>query len=111
MGGERMKVILSVELCEKVAYAGKREVLFKSAVWDAIPVEGTGTVMQFGQSAQGETGIVSANEFHVYWDTTGVVNIGMRIENLGDEFEDIMQCAMREGFAHWVAWKKEWDES
>ena len=111
MGGERMKVILSVELCEKVAFAGRREVLFKSANWDAIPVEGSGAVMQFGVEENGESAAVSANEFHVYWDTTGVVNIGMRIENLGDEFEDVMRCAMREGYAHHVVWKKEWDES
>ena len=101
-----MRVILSVELCEKQFFAGKREVLFKTVEWDAIPVEGSGAVMQFGKSEEGETGVVSAHEFHVYWDTTGVVNIGMKIQDLGDEFEDIMRCAMREGYEHHVVWKE-----
>jgi hypothetical protein len=96
-----MKVIISVELCEKRAYAGRREILFKNAEWDAIPPEGAW--MSYGKSE--EEGRVSATKCRVNWNTMGTVSIMLQSENLLDEFDDILRLAKNEGFLPFSEWE------
>jgi len=97
-----MDVIISVELCEKRAYAGRREVLYKNAEWDAIPPEGAW--MSYGKSDE-EEGAVSATKCRVNWNTMGTVSIMLQSENLFEEFDDILQLAKNEGFLPYDEWK------
>ena len=101
-----MKVILSVTLSENdTEWAPHSETLFKTAEWDAIP-SGDATI-QFGVSEEGETGSVSTYDPRIYWDTSGVVNIGLRSLNLREEYDAIRECALRDGFLPYKEWKEQ----
>lgn len=100
-----MKVILSVKLGKENYQWGKDStVLFKTVEWSAIPSSSEATI-QFGVSEDGESGQISAYRPQIYWDTTGTVHIGMECLNLQDEYEDVVQLAVREGFLTYEHWK------
>jgi hypothetical protein len=100
-----MKVVLSIRLAKEEHQWGENsEVLFKTTEWDAIPPSSEATI-QFGVSEDGESGLISAYRPQIYWDTTGTVHIGMECLNLRDEYEDVKQLALNEGFLPFSEWK------
>ena len=91
-----MKVVLSLALCEKQGYAGRRVLLLMDAEWDAIPPEHAW--FSYGTTEDGEGGAITASRLRVGWQSDSVVSVQAESENLHDEFDHAIELAKRDGF-------------
>jgi hypothetical protein len=96
-------VTLSLVLCEKQAFGGKRISLFKTVVWPSIPPEGT--AIGFGVDDEGERCGHTAIVRQVFFDADGSVEVDTERENLGDEYDSTVEEAKRDGFQEYADWK------
>lgn len=98
-----MKVILSLELCEGVAYQGKRELLFQDVEWSAVPPEKS--VLTCGIRDGESTGFTASID-RVYWEPSGTVHVNCRADQLREEYDEILEDVKRDGFLSYDEWMK-----
>jgi len=98
------RIVLSLELCEKIAYGGKRVVLYKDVMWPSIPPEDS--ILVCGVSEDGEQTGFTATIKRVYWEANGDVAVGAGKENIREEYDNIVTDIKRDGFLEYEDWKK-----